>query len=303
MADTELPPLRYEYFEPRSVDLYESSVPLLGDTAIIIGNPLGSSIGNAEDGYGDTGRAAQAVSNRTGYPVIAFERPGSVPAEDAASTPSRSAIPPNISQRDIASFTGDSLAKALSGHGFDQTILAGNSAGGSAVIGLARSMTLPASHVSVMDPVGLTNHSPAIGFSRWLRHAIHENRRPTVERAIDDLPSQATGFQLSSFIYDTRTYHQSWLSGETGNDLLEIARTLGNVTIRIAWPRHTFSLQPEDMACLGERLTAIRDQSKGAVRPLRIVRDPGGHSQYNNFRIFASNIAKVIREDFPGYDQ
>lgn len=266
------------------------------DDLILVGNHMGSTVWREDMTLGDAGRKAEALMRRTGHPVMAYDRPGTDPdAEEVSVRPDN--------EYEVARRLGDELLKIVEAEGFKSVILAGNSAAASTAITLAKTETLPVTRLSVMDPVGLMDVSFGQGLSRWIRHSIREPGLEKPHRTDDDRIEDATGLSIQGFFRDSRAYHKVWESRVAANDLCYVARRLGQVATLVTWPEHTFTADSERINDLGSLLPAMRrDSDTGNQRFDTTILAGASHAWFENFRVYADCVARVIDPDFAGYD-
>lgn len=275
-------------------------LPLLSDTAIILGNHMASSVFIKDGGeLGDAGRKARGVAMRTGYPVIVYNRIGTGP--DAKEL---IVDPKNVA--DVTKYTGEKLNKIVEAFGFKHIILGGNSADATAAACLAASETMPVSHLVAMDPVGMHTIQISRAYPRWLHYNLREERKaPKSERPPDDLASEAVGFDPFAFRQDSRAYRRIWETRIAGVALENIAGTMGQIATRLEIPDHTFTGSLDDNRQFMQDLVERRSQlatTKPEVALFTAVEVNGYHSAYENFRVYSDCIARVINPDFVGFE-
>jgi hypothetical protein len=291
--------LTHQTFLPEN-DGLSLNLTIPPDTVIVLGNHMASSIYRNDGRLGDAGRKARGVANRIGCPVIAYNHMGTGPG-----APEIIVGPENANE--VAKYTGEKIGEIVNDFGFKHVILGGNSSDGTASAGLAASETMPVTHLSVMDPPGMHEISLARGFTRWLHFNLRTEREgPQLKRPPDDVLEEATGFAAAAFRQDSKAYRRLWESRQAAVWLENIASDMGHIAVRLDIPENTFTGSPEANRALTADLMRRRQElakHNPDTMPLDAVIVEGRyHSHYENFRVYASCIAKVIDPKFSGFD-
>lgn len=253
--------------EPDSNQTHEE--PLLpDDTAIVLGTPVASRIyQNGNILGGDTGVRAQALANKFGRKVIAWQDLGPKVRFPGLLAARNRMTAANFDE--YADESADMVAKVLQSQDIGRTVMRVHSGmgplGTHLTIALHARPDLSVSHLAISDPVGLQQVSFLDG---WRRVQAYNNgaakQTPLDHRNNDPDHPRNT---LASFLADVVVRGTTvWTTDTTHRNLIRIGNDQPDTAVLLHLPGNTLNGTPEEAEALALNIQRQVARSDGTFR-------------------------------------